>query len=181
MLASGITWFVREETDRDYNFYSCNDTSPSTGRLCWKLSGGKGTWCYFNISNNDYKICKVGWKSYDQPEIRGVEITDYISYNVNLTDKQLLERKGITNPVASSCKRISQDECVFKVTNGFNKEFKLNISGKTQESINEMIENKVILLINSTLFVEKERERIRVEKDFYAQQSYGNKKVMVIS
>ncbi len=149
---------------------------------CWKLSSTNKS-CYWNQSSPlRRKYCASGWELYSGENVTGniINLTDYIEFKTNTSDKELLRKKGITKPEASKCIKVSRDECVFKVTNGFNKEFKLNISGNTLEQINELIENRVILLINSTLSVEKGRERIRAEKDFYAQQSYGNKKVIEI-
>ena len=71
LLGIGSSFFIPEElTEQGYKFYDCNEEN---GMLCWKLSGGKHTWCYDNIEEpKSHTICSTGWTLYEQ-EIIGEE------------------------------------------------------------------------------------------------------------
>ncbi len=127
LLVSGISYFVSEDTAKDYQVYNCDDLG--IGMLCWKLSKPNAenfsTRCYWNISaSTRYKNCKSGWNLYEE-EIIGEEYiepqpnADFLEFSNftrviikdgNKTEKVCIEIHGViktcfnpinkTNPIA---------------------------------------------------------------------------------
>ena len=73
---SGITYFISQEnTDAGYLSYACNETGEEEGMVCFKLSGRKHTWCYWNETDTNitrHSICKTGWYLKDIREFQGI-------------------------------------------------------------------------------------------------------------
>ena len=193
VLVIGVTYTLTNI--EGYETYECNGVVG----YCWKLSkvndNGLQTWCYHNKSSSKkHKVCSTGWKLYQGENITGeiINLPDYIG--ISLSDKELLEKIGIINPEISSCVRISESQCQFKVTNGFNKDFEIELydeifNNETNSTdkvwkTNSVIDAEVIFiynnLINNTINEQQNREIKKVEKEFYANQSYGTEKIILI-
>ncbi len=193
LAAIGVTYTLTNI--EGYETYDCEGIVG----YCWRIDDsptyGKDVICRTDKNNSrKYKRCLNGWKLYSGENVTGtiIDLPDYIE--ISLSEKQLLEKKGIVSPVVSSCKRISESQCQFKVTNGFNKDFEIELydeifNNETNSTdkvwkTNSVIDAEVIFiynnLINNTINEQQNREIKKVEKEFYANQSYGTEKIVII-
>ena len=102
-------------------------------------------------------------------------MSDYIEYEVNLSDKELLTKEGITEIKIPKCQRISKTKCMVRIDKiiaayliDINSEMDLQITRWYNQSMINYLERL------------RERKRINAEKEFYANQSYGTETVYSI-